>query len=526
MNIIGGDAILTTSTIRKTKFNFVFGLLYGLSVFFGGLTLLLLTSKFAFSKTAAEVHYGRYLEPALDKSFIQPSDIQAAIKKFQASQQLVASKIGQSFEGRDIYQFQIGNGPTQVMFWSQMHGDEPTATASIFDVLNYILAAEQDSWRASWQDKLTLTFVPMLNPDGSHTTSRFNAMGIDVNRDADVLQTPEGKLLMSLVKKIKLDYGFNLHDQSRNYRVSGTQNPATISVLAPSYNHQRNINPVRLDAMKLLVEVTRDIQARLAGHIARYDDSYSKRAFGDTLTRMGVRTLLFEAGGYPGDDNRQVARKAIYQMMLSAIDSIVTQSYQKNSLEDYLAIPDNEEGGFKDLIVRNLKVYPQSVKGENSKSMDTGLSSFAPYDVDLVIDLKVYSDNHATIKEIGDADFLSAYHELDASGFHYFRGEGYVLSNEEVLTLTDSQYFRLLKRGISHFVGDKSLLIVKTKFPVSIIPPASAANKEKKARKVDIPRLGEKATFLLHDGRGVKFAVINGQVVDLRTGLVKNPKGT
>ncbi|NVK26154.1 MAG: peptidase M14 [Gammaproteobacteria bacterium] len=469
------------------------------------LTNLVLVTSVA-AKSAADVRYGKYRADNLDKPFIQQLDILEKIKSFQGHELVKVKKIGESFQGRDIHQLQIGSGKMHVLLWSQMHGDEPTATASIFDVLNYIVDDEQQQWRASWAEKLTLTFVPMLNPDGAEIVSRFNAQGIDINRDARNLQTPEGRILMALAQELKPVFGFNLHDQSRNYRAGSANHPATISVLSPSYNHQRDVNETRTKAMQVIVDIIQEIQARLSNNIGRYDDGYSHRAFGDTLTRMGISTILFEGGGFPNDDNRQVARKAMYQMVLAAIDSIASETYRSNSIKQYFAIPMNQEGKFQDLIVRNVKVKAQS--DGNTKN---------DYKVDLIVNLNIYGSQQATINEIGDGSELSSYHELDALGYEYVQGKAYDLEKEGKLTLNDSNYFRLLKRGVSHFVGDESLLINKTRFPIQRV--ASSL-------KCDLPCRGQKATFLLFDGRGIKFAVINGQVIDLRTGVVKNSLGT
>src|SRR5262249_17832955 len=46
-------------------------------------------------------------------------------------------RVGESLENRSIDMITVGSGPFRVMLWSQMHGDEPTATAALFDVLSY-----------------------------------------------------------------------------------------------------------------------------------------------------------------------------------------------------------------------------------------------------------------------------------------------------------------------------------------------------------------------------------------------------
>src|SRR4051812_40144 len=40
-------------------------------------------------------------------------------------------KIGESQEGRSLNYVKTGTGSTGVLLWSQMHGDEPTATAAL-----------------------------------------------------------------------------------------------------------------------------------------------------------------------------------------------------------------------------------------------------------------------------------------------------------------------------------------------------------------------------------------------------------
>ncbi|RHW76487.1 M14 family zinc carboxypeptidase [Colwellia sp. RSH04] len=452
------------------------------------------------AKTKADVRYGKYKQSGLDKPFIKHQDISPVLSALEQQPMLTIQTIGQSFNGTNIKTISVGKGKTHILIWSQMHGDEPTATGAIFDVINYIIDDEQVDWRASWTNKLTLTFMPMLNPDGADKTTRVNAQGIDINRDARALQTPEGKVLMELLTTLKPQFAFNLHDQSRTYGAGNTGNPATVSILAPSYNYQRDINPIRLNAMQLIVDINETIEGQLTDHIGRYDDGYSHRAFGDTFTKTGVSTVLIEAGGYPSDDNRQVARKAIYKMVLAGIDSINTQSYTTFTQAQYESIPLNIEHKIKDLIINNLTINHHKNKN---------------YQTDLIINFDVYGSQKAKIQAIGDASDFSAYHVFDAKDFNYQTGKSFSINKK--LTLTDSVYFRLLKQGYSHFVGDIDKLKVSTRFPVMINPSKTACV---------LPCNGQTATFLLTDGRGIKFAVINGQIIDLRTGKTLNPLGT
>ena len=175
-----------------------------------------------------KAQYQTIKQGGIDKLNIKPADIYPLIDDIKKDPHFQVRQVGQSFMQQPIYEVKVGKGPIKVFMWSQMHGDEPTATASLFDFFNYIRAPENQDWLAGWQDKITLYMVPMINPDGSELDQRFNAQSIDINRDANYLQTPEGKLLNALAYEIQPDFGFNLHDQKRFYTVGSTDKTATI----------------------------------------------------------------------------------------------------------------------------------------------------------------------------------------------------------------------------------------------------------------------------------------------------------
>ena len=71
-------------------------------------------------------------------SKIAPSDVRHSDLKNYLEQLkkigLKVDEVGRSGGGREIYQIEFGHGPLKVFMWSQMHGDEPTATSALLDM--------------------------------------------------------------------------------------------------------------------------------------------------------------------------------------------------------------------------------------------------------------------------------------------------------------------------------------------------------------------------------------------------------
>src|ERR1041384_4494035 len=51
---------------------------------------------------------------------------------------LKVTQVGFSNQTREIYQMEFGTGKTRVFLWSQMHGDEPTATSALIDMFAWL----------------------------------------------------------------------------------------------------------------------------------------------------------------------------------------------------------------------------------------------------------------------------------------------------------------------------------------------------------------------------------------------------
>ena len=90
-----------------------------------------------FTKEAFK-EYDFFKEKSLAKRRIKHSQIKELIKKHEKSHVFEIERVGESIRNRDIWLVKAGTGKTKVMLWSQMHGDESTATQALFDVFNFL----------------------------------------------------------------------------------------------------------------------------------------------------------------------------------------------------------------------------------------------------------------------------------------------------------------------------------------------------------------------------------------------------
>ncbi|UJH89705.1 hypothetical protein LZ575_11585 [Antarcticibacterium sp. 1MA-6-2] len=132
-------------------------------------------------------------------------------------------EVGRSIEGRELYLLSTGTGKTNIFLWSQMHGDESTATMALFDIFNFLRSEGFEEEKQELLKNVRLHFLPMVNPDGAERFERRNTLNIDLNRDALRLQSPESQTLKRVRDSIKPEFGFNLHDQSKYYNVGLTR---------------------------------------------------------------------------------------------------------------------------------------------------------------------------------------------------------------------------------------------------------------------------------------------------------------
>jgi hypothetical protein len=376
-----------------------------------------------------------YKEDTLAGRYITLKNIEPLLNKFNAKKELQI--IGKSVLDKPIYSYQIGCGKTRILLWSQMHGNESTTTKALFDLFNFL--NDETELQKELLQNFTFYFIPMLNPDGAELYTRENANKIDLNRDAQNLSQPESIVLRSVYEQFKPDFCYNLHDQRTIFGVGTTNRPATVSFLAPSYNEEREVNAVRLKAINLIAEMNRTLQRYIPGQIGRFDDGFNLNCIGDTFQAMGTPTVLFEAGHFQGDYQREETRKFIFIALLSSFISISENVIVDNKKDEYMNIPQNNPS-FYDFVYKNINInYDSSKKSIN----------FAAQYKEELINKTIFFN--AFIAKIGDLSGCNGHFEFDAEGKTYSN------DNQSVPELNQKASF-LLDNSIEIVNGNVKLI--------------------------------------------------------------------
>ncbi len=400
------------------------------------------------SKIVSRIH--QYQWPSLDKQHLVYEDVAPVIDSLTTHSRISQAIIGKSFNGVPIHRLTLGNGPLTVLAWTQMHGDEPSASAAVLDLLAMLSDSGCDDLVGeSWLSHITLHVIPMLNPDGATQRTRENAQGIDINRDAQALQTPEGRVLHQQVSELCPDIGFNLHDQSPYYAAGSSKKPATLSFLAPPFNIAGDVDATRLRAKQLIAAMHHAVGPCRPGQFGRYDDTYAHRCFGDTIAARGVSTILIESGADYNDPHRQTARSLNTLALLTAMNACITKDYQRFSLDDYYTIAENKEDGLCDVLLKN--VIQVSHSGEK-------------YQCDIAVNSSAH--DHARIVATGDLSELGSFNAIDCEGLTLCKPKGFIVGHDN--TITCEKYRTLLSQGYNHLICRHDNAEIETDFPAFI----------------------------------------------------------
>ncbi len=127
--------------------------------------------------------------------------------------------VGHSVEGRPIVCQRIGDGEYVILMMASIHGNEAAGTP----LLNRL--AEQVVASPDLLTGVTLVLMPVVNPDGVESEKRYNARGVDLNRNfpaenrqnsarygLNALSEPEALAIYQVINDILPDHIVTLHE--------------------------------------------------------------------------------------------------------------------------------------------------------------------------------------------------------------------------------------------------------------------------------------------------------------------------
>jgi hypothetical protein len=293
------------------------------------------------------------------KRYLPPEKLELFLNELPKT--IKQEELGRSVNGLPIHMLQLGRGRQKIMMWSQMHGNESTTTKALFDLIPWLNKTEQ----ALLLDNFTFYVIPQLNPDGAKAYTRLNANQVDLNRDAIDLSQPESKVLRAFFDRITPDYALNLHGQRTIYGAGPQGQAATLSFLAPSADHERSVTPTRAKAMRAIAAIHQALKKDLPQGIGRYNDQFNPNCVGDSFTQAGVPTLLFEAGHYPNDYQRERVRGFVFKAYQALFQYLLKKEPDFTPAE-YFDIPENSPD-YIDLVVSNIHVKERGVVHKNQQ---------------------------------------------------------------------------------------------------------------------------------------------------------------
>ncbi|MBN1124929.1 MAG: DUF2817 domain-containing protein [Sedimentisphaerales bacterium] len=130
--------------------------------------------------------------------------------------------VGTSVQGRPIQITVLGNGSDTVFVMATIHGNEPAGTPLSQKLIEHL------SQRPYLLRDKKVIVMPVANPDGMARKSRFNANGIDLNRNFQAdnrvnttthgltgLSEPESRAIDRVIRKYQPDRIIALHQPLR-----------------------------------------------------------------------------------------------------------------------------------------------------------------------------------------------------------------------------------------------------------------------------------------------------------------------
>lgn len=225
---------------------------------------------------------------------------------------LALSQVGESLEGRPLYNATVGDGDRKLMIVTQQHGDEPTGTEASMLLLEW-LSGDSETAQAL-RDDITVSVMPRVNPDGFERWEqlvageaeledtidpRRNSADVDLNRTWDSSEVidpetiPEAMAVRQVLEAFDPELVLDYHNQN-NY-VNEAGDLETMSVLWPT--NELVETEITSTAQQAAVALSQGLEDFDFGYLSLFPGGDTPQIARNGLGIDGVPALLIEQRG-------------------------------------------------------------------------------------------------------------------------------------------------------------------------------------------------------------------------------------
>ena len=194
---------------------------------------------------------------------------------------------------------------------------------------------------------------------------------------------------------------------------------ASIALLAVAGDPQGTLTPGRARARRVCSLVARTVSAYVPGGVARYDEEWNPRAFGDNVTAWGTPVVLIESGGLPAGRPFTDLTRLNYVALLVVLDALARDDAAGEDPAVYEGLRRNAERLYVDVLIEGGRVAQPTAP--------------EPYRADVAFDVldgdragcrtnaagpagPAAPPAPSRVREVGDGRLLAAARRVDASG--------------------------------------------------------------------------------------------------------------
>ena len=113
-------------------------------------------------------------------------------------------------------------------------------------------------------------------------------------------------------------------------------------MLAVSGDPEGTLTPGRARAKRACAAIVEALAPFMPGGMARYDEDWSPRAFGDNVTAWGTAVVLIESGGLPPGEPMTTLTRLNFVAILTVLEDLVRNDLADHDPEMYETLTRNE----------------------------------------------------------------------------------------------------------------------------------------------------------------------------------------